>query len=623
MNQFKLRLLFLSLLLVAGAVAVIVRLFSIQVLHGKEYAAQSRLQSHQRCILPAERGSIYDRGGRILAASTVKDVSLTEDVFSAYNTRTNKRALLKRVYPLGKAEGPLIGYIGRDGYGLGGIEFAFDTYLRGEDGWAIVQKDGRNHRYRKIGLPYKEPRRGGDVYLTIDAEIQKIAYSVLRGAVERQGARGGMCMVMDPSSGAILAMVNEPSFDPNSPSAYPLIQRLNTCVSAIYEPGSTFKLITAAAALQDNIVKESDVFDGNNGVYVIRGETIRDHHPYGRLTFVQAISKSSNVCFAKVAGKVGSKRLYRYARDFGFGTRTGIECPGEENGILHPVRDWSGRTLATMAIGQEVSTTFLQMMLAYAAVANGGVLVKPQLCTKMMASDGTATETPDCSPVRRIISERNASRLRHLLKTVVDSGTGARAAISGISVAGKTGTAQKIDSAGYSKTASWASFIGFLPVENPQLLCGILIDEPAGNLMGGTAAAPVFKKVVTQIVSHPGLEFAEKILHERIVPAEKKPKDQETGIIASLIPGQNSGSEKKEAPFCVSRTNAAPGNSGVVPGRVPNCLGKDARDAVNMVNLSGMKPFLKGSGTVHRQVPPPGGLTASVAACTLFCSWGG
>jgi cell division protein FtsI (penicillin-binding protein 3) len=619
MKQFKIRLLFIGSLLCVGAAVVIVRLFSIQVLHGEEFAARSRSQSQQRCVLPAPRGTIYDRNGKVLAASTQNDLSLSMDVFGPARMK-GAVAPQKRAYPLGEAEGPVVGYVGRDGYGLGGVEFSFDKYLHGEDGWTILRKDGRNHRDRKIGLPYKGPRPGGDVYLTIDAEIQKIAYSVLKQAVTFQGARGGMCMVVEPATGDILAMVNEPSFDPNAPGKYSLERRSNTCISTVFEPGSTFKIVTAAAALQDNIKNEQDSIDGNNGVYVVYNERIRDHHPYGKLSFVQAMSVSSNVCFAKIARDLGNSRLYRYTGEFGFGSRSGIELPGEEGGIVHPVRSWSGRTLATMAIGQEVSVTFLQMMMAYATVANDGVLVQPRICEKIISSDGTVAETQRVKPVRRILSEQNALRLRSMLRVVVDSGTGKKAAVDNVAIGGKTGTAQKLNSGGYSKTRSWTSFIGFFPVDKPILVCGVVIDEPANNLMGGSSAAPVFKKAVTQIVSHPGLAYAEKILQDRIVPP--KPEGRQSSgaerIANMVVPVGGGRTEHSQQPeSLVRRATAAPSN------QVPDCIGRDARDAVNLINQGGMVPCIIGTGTVRRQYPAAGVRFFSAAVCTLYCSWEG
>ena len=618
MNRFRARVLFFCILFLGAAAAVMVRLFSVQVLHGSEFAARSRSQSQERCIVPANRGAIYDRCGRILAASAQSDFSLTADLLGARTADNGSGRLIKRVYPLREAAGPLVGYIGKDGYGLGGVEFSFDKYLRGEDGWTMVQRDGRNNRYRKIGMPYKNPRPGSNVYLTIDAEIQKIVYSVLKQSVEALKARGGRCMVMDPVTGKILAMVNEPSFDPNFSSRYSIDQRQNACIGAIYEPGSTFKLIDAAAALQENIKKERDVLDGNKGVYVIYHETIRDHERFGRLTFAQAMAYSSNVCFAKIAAEVGAKRLFRYTQDFGFGEKCGIALPGEEGGILHPVRTWSGRTLATMGIGQEISVTLLQMMVAYATVANNGVMVRPQIGEKIMTNDGTAIEQSTVKPVRRVLSEETARRLCAMLKIVVDSGTGKNAGIKNIAVAGKTGTAQKPEGGVYSKTKSWASFIGFLPIGNPVLLCGVVIDEPAANLMGGTAAAPAFRKIMTQIISHPGLEYAEKILNIRAVP------ERETTAISGKVLAGAVAQTLANMPLTgtpITGVDSVAINSGM--RSVPDCRGRDARDAVNLINLHGLVPFVIGTGVVQRQWPPAGSLTTTAHACTLVCTFGG
>ena len=246
-----------------------------------------------------------------------------------------------------------------------------------------------------------------------------------------------MCIVMDPSNGKILAMVNEPSFNPNFPSNYSMISRQNKCISNVYEPGSTFKIITAAAALQDNIMKEQDLIYGNKGVFEIYHQVIRDHSPYGYLTFENALAYSSNVCFAKISNDVGNERLYRFTRDFGFGEKCGVELPGEEAGILHPVKSWSGRTRVTMAMGQEISVTLLQMILPFAAVANGGVLVSPEICEKIVNTDNEVVKSFKYRPVRRVLSEDVAQRLKSMMKKVVDSGTGKNAAIEGVSVAGK------------------------------------------------------------------------------------------------------------------------------------------------------------------------------------------
>jgi cell division protein FtsI (penicillin-binding protein 3) len=637
MNKLKVRLLLVCMVLGLGGAAVIFRLFTIQVLDSKRYSERSRNQSQLRQILIAKRGTIYDCNGKMLALTTEKKVMLKPGDTKDGANSTN------RIYPLGDIAGSVLGYVGRDGYGLGGVEFAYDNYLRGEDGWIILQKDGKNHKYRKIGLPERDPVPGDDIYLTIDASIQKITQAVLRQTVENFKAKGGWCIVMDPSSGKILAMANEPSFDPNFTSMYSMADRQNKCISYTYEPGSTFKVITASTALQEGIKKENDLIDGNNGRYEIFHQVIRDHEPYGLLTFTKALSYSSNVCFAQIANEIGNEKLFNYTKNFGFGIRSGIDLPGEEVGIVHPVSEWSGRSRVTVAIGQELSVTLLQITLAYAAVANGGVLVEPVICDKIVDENGKVVDSATYKPVRRVLKEDIAKRLRTMLADVAADGTGKKAAIEGIVVGGKTGTAQKPDSGKYSRWRSWSSFIGFIPADKPELLCSVVIDEPAGGEMGGVAAAPAFNKIMTQIISHPELHYAEKILGKNSVVSQDEnteyitvpvvsglTKDSAEKILKkSRIQYQFAGSGKiimyqtPKAGAKIDRTRMLTAyfdNSSTNQRVVPDCKGKDLRDAVNLVNLNGLTPYIVGFGKVKKQFPEVGTMMHAAEACTLICA---
>jgi len=620
---------------VAAAVAamfcvVLGRLFFVQVLSASTYASQSRKQSQQRSIVAATRGSIFDAQGRVLAQSIQKQMNPTPDI-SAFVTsgqqRTTPAHAVTRIYPYGELAGTLLGYTGRDGQGLGGIEFLFDRELCGENGWAILQRDGRNFRYGKIGLPRKEPQNGCDVYLTTDIEIQKVVQKVLVETIARHGARGGMCMVMDPATGRILAMADEPSFNPNIPSDYPMDRRTNRCVNSVYEPGSTYKVITAASILQEGAKKETDVVDGSGGVYQVYDQVIRDTKPYGKLTFTQALSHSSNVCFAKLARELPAQTQYRYAKDFGFGSRSGVELPGEETGQVKPVSAWSGRTQVTMAIGQEISVTFLQMMLAFSAVANGGVLVEPQICENVVEPNGVSRQIDQYHPVRRVISESVALRLRHMMQTVVDSGTGHGAWMSGIPIAGKTGTAQKIDTStgAYSMTRYWSSFIGFVPVENPVLVCGVVIDEPAAGESGGMAAAPAFKQIVSETISNPGIVYGERIL---LACRESQRTARELAAAADSAKGAGrSGSEvvrtaahASSRDSVAARPDEAPPAAGATFVNVPRVTDLDARDAVGRIVRFGLTPYVRGLGTVRSQSPLAGFRTHRADVCTLFCA---
>lgn len=602
MQQFKNRMVIVAILLIIAGVTVIGRLFTIQVLDNKRYAERSRDQTQQRSITPAKRGIITDRTGKPLAVSMQQGIAVEPEVFLTGDKTSRKKASgksIQRVYPYGDVAGPLLGYVGTDGNGLGGVELTFDRYLRGEDGWVILQKYGAKHRYRKIGLPEKKPKNGGTITLTVDINVQAIVQSVLRQAVTSLNAKNGLCIVMDPHTGDILAMANEPSFNPNLVSRYSIEERQNRCISTVYEPGSTFKVVTASAALQEKIKSEEDLIFGDNGSYQIFNQTIRDHEKYGYLTFAKAMTVSSNICFAKVANEIGNDRFYRYVRDFGFGEKTGIALPGEEGGIVHPVKRWSGRTRVTMAMGQELSTTLLQMMLPYAAIANGGVLVSPNIMSKITTAGGALIDSSSCKPVRRVISEDVAARLRVILTDVVENGTGKRAHIERVLVAGKTGTSQKPDSGGYSQTRSWSSFIGFVPVDKPELLCGVMIDEPARGEMGGEAAAPYFKKIITQVISNPELEFAEKIFEQTVSDSGETP----VTIVAEKIDNKDRHTD-----------------TSAVGDGLPDCTGKELREAINMVNRRGFIPYAVGSGIVERQTPSSGTKKDSAPVCTLYCS---
>ncbi|MBD3243837.1 MAG: PASTA domain-containing protein [Chitinivibrionales bacterium] len=640
MRTFRIRLAFVSVLLSLLGGMVLAKLVSIQVIHADEFSQRSRQQSLQRRVVRAPRGRLLDRKGRELAVSVEGG---------------GDDAAAGRLYPHGDLAAPVLGFIGRDGYGLGGAELAFDGMLRGEDGWTIVQRDARatNGRQRKynVDLPSKPATPGADIYLTIDLDIQTILQNVLKQTLERFDARGVMGMVMDPKTGRILAMASEPSFDPNVVTRYSLAQRANRCISHNYEPGSTFKLVAAAAALEEKRFNEGDVLDANHGVYVVYDQSIRDHQPFTTLTFTQALTHSSNVCFAKVADRLGSETFYRYTRNFGFGQRTGIALPGEEEGIVHPIRAWSGRTRVTMAIGQELTATLLQVMMLFGAVANDGVLLQPRICERVVDTEGEVVDSATSRPVRRVVSSTVAARLRTMLQTVVDSGTGTRAGIDGVAVAGKTGTSQKLDEdkQGYSDSLFYASFVGFAPVDDPALLCGIVVDEPATGKAGGLAAAPAFRQVVTQAISHPDLEYAERILGQRpvgpiedeerirvpmlcglpVLEAERRLREADIGFQvigdADTVTHQSplSGARLAAGAFVKLYANDSPiiGADSTVRVAVPECRGKDLRDALSLLNIRGLTPYVKGAGRVVRQFPPVGTVTEETAVCTLECAF--
>ena len=634
----KARVYFLFVCIGIALSVLLVRLFSLQVVRNSEFSEISRIQTQQRSVLFSQRGKVLDASGNVLIRNL--DQQLEPKKESRTFLRSQKQTIPwhhlnarrpQRVYPFEDIGGAILGYCGKDGYGLSGVEYSFDTELRGEDGWTIWQRDGLNNKYQKFGNPQKHPINGPDLTLTLDIEIQKIVQHVLEKRVHELSAKGGLAIMMDPNNGEILALAQAPAFNPNTPKRYPVIDRRNRCINFIYEPGSTFKVITAAAALQEKMVEAETIIDGADGAYKVYDQVIRDRKPFGQISVAEALQYSSNVCFAKIADKLGDKRLYHYANNFGFGAKTGVRLPGEEAGILHPISQWSGRTLATMAIGQEISVTFMQMVVAMSAAINGGVLPKPVI------QKSAASLSPQQNSVRRVISRDVSKSIRFMLERVVSDGTAKSARIKDIPMGGKTGTSQKLDAEtrSYSSSKYWSSFIGFVPVEKPLLICGVLIDEPLNGEGGGTAAGPAFKQIIQQIISSPNLDYAKKILPtDHIVVAQKsdshnssqkKPKDSINIEHAKIeIKGEEKVSSiNRFAGFMKSfRKNRESINTQINEDEinVPNCIGKDARNAIYDLLASGIEPHIKGRGTVTRQFPRVGSMIKSTQACTLYCA---
>jgi len=640
---YKARVIAVSVFLVIFFLAVAGKLFTIQILDGGKYALNSKMQAQRRDITYGRRGDIYDRRGRLLAFSVPGRLALGLDVLGA--GETGGKAVVQRVYPMGEVAGPVLGYVNDDGFGVSGAEYTFDHDLLGVIGWEIVHRDGKQRTYKKIGLPGQAPKDGADLYLTIDVNLQKIVQSVLKQTAESLNAKGAMCIVMDPRTGKILAMANEPSFNPNIPSSYTLADRQNKPISLIFEPGSTFKTVTASAALQEGAYAENDLINGNNGTFVIYGDTIRDDSRQGLITFSRALAVSSNVCFAQIANGFSNERFYNYVRDFGFGAKTGIALQGEEGGILRPANTWSGRTRVTMAYGYEISATFLQMMMAYAAVANGGLLLTPVICERVEKKDGTKTNVAAVKAVRRVISEETARRLRKMMQGVVETGTGKQAVIPGIPVGGKTGTSRKSEIGGYTKQKHWSSFIGFLPADEPTLLCGVVIDEPAGGIGGGAAAAPAFKKIMSLALAHPELDFSDKILKPAAVQDSQSRHIKlpdfsgrkmatvtalldsmkipfrivgDSGVVRHQTPAAGTFAANKIGEVVLFTDDPPPLGDGAVRV-IPDAIGKDLRDAFNIFNAKGIPIYAVGSGKVLKQSIAPGQIMNKAVVCTLYC----
>lgn len=565
--QKKLRERILLMATIVGVWMLVVgaRLFYLQVVKHSAWQAMAERQQQRTIRITPIRGTIYDSAGRELAKSVeaqsifavpaeVEDVGRTagelarvlsvsvdalreklserrEFVWIKRKVSANEATAVKvlnlpgihfvtenkRIYPNNELAAHILGYSGIDEVGLDGVELAYDSVIRGKEAYILVHKDARGRTYERT---QRSPVRGQDVVLTIDSAIQFQTEKELRAAVRRSQARSGMAIVLEPSTGEILALANVPTFDPNGFSSVSEDQRRNRAIRDIYEPGSVFKIVTYAAALEEGVIRPSESLDGMGGRIVLAGHTIRDHKTFSRLSIREAIEQSSNTAAVQVANRVGRQRLSEYIERFGLGRRTGVDLPGEAKGIVRPPNRWSLVSTGAVAIGQEIGVTGLQMAAAVAAIANDGVWVQPHVVRSVRSRNGEVLM--EAKPERRrVISSRTARILADLLEGVVLRGTGRLARLDGYSAAGKTGTAQQIDprTRRYSTSRYVASFAGFAPVKDPRVVVLVAIDGPRGKHLGGEVAAPVFKKI------------AEAALHALGVPPDEAPRA--TPIIAS------------------------------------------------------------------------------------------
>lgn len=533
--------------MMAWMLIVIVRLGQIQVVRHDDYVERAARQQERTVALAPVRGSIYDAHGRLLAESvvshslyadpqsieevsevverigSVEGLGVREDVLRSRLGRGGEFAWLarqvddelyervmalgipgiysveehRRRYPNEALLASVLGMVGIDGQGLGGIEHSLDKFVRGRPGVVTLLRDARRGSYLVNAEATNGPVDGFNLVLTVDEVVQYITERALEDAVESSRAKSGTAIVIDPRNGAILAMASYPDFDPNEYTESPQENWRNRVVQDVFEPGSTFKIVTAAAAIEEGIVTPSAMIDCGDGSIVLGGKTVREHggHAYGVISFEDVLVESSNVGFVKVGMQLGPDRLYDYSRRFGFGDRTGIELPGESVGILRPVDQWSALSNGIIAFGQEIAATPLQVVLATATIANGGVRVSPRIVDRVVDASGeTVFEPPPQEPVR-VVSDRTAAIMNEMLKAVVSRGTGKNAAIPEYVVAGKTGTAQKAGPGGYLPNKTIASFTGYVPADRPRLAILVAIDEPRTSQYGGEIAAPAFREI--------------------------------------------------------------------------------------------------------------------------------
>jgi cell division protein FtsI (penicillin-binding protein 3) len=513
----------------------------------------------------------------------------------------------KRFYPNGSLAANVLGFVGLDGNGLAGIEQVYNEKIVGEPGKLFIEKDSRGKAYESTEIP---GRAGQTIVLTLDQSIQYQAEAALASAIRQSRARSGTAIVLDPHTGEILALANAPTFDPNDAGAASPAARANWALQNIYEPGSTFKIVAFSAAIEKGLARPSDIIDCQMGSITVAKRVIHDHHPFGSLTIADALAKSSNVAAIKLGLRVGNETMYDYIKRFGFGARTEIELPGETVGLVRPVNRWQPSSIGSIAIGQEVGVTPLQMAAAFGALANDGLRVAPHLIREIRTASGTTSYRPNPEQ-RRVISKETAGALRGMLEGVTLNGTAKKAQLDGYTAAGKTGTAQKIDpkTRTYSRTKYVASFVGFAPVTNPAIVIIVVIDEPAGAYHGGDVAAPVFRQIAEQILPEMGIipdtNFKPpKELVARVMQTPEqisKLRDEEIlreQFRASTLPQVAARDNKGgEIVYAVARSNAV---------LMPDLQGRSVRDVARACAQLGMQLEAHGEGRVVRQMPEPG-----------------
>ena len=648
MIGLRTRVLVLAGILAVAFAGVVGRLGWLQVVRHGDLAALAERQYSRTVVLPAQRGPIVDRQGAALATSSPAESLFAQpralgdpvrvaarlapliatperEVHAALTsgkpfvwlrrrlppaTAAEVRALREpglgflpeplRLYPNRELAAHVVGFEGADG-GLEGIERAMNDVLTGGPGKVVVGRDALGREVVTEAV-VQQPRPGHGVMLTLDRTIQYLAEREIDAAYRRTHAKAAMAIAMDPRTGDVLAMAIRPTFNPNAFLDVPSRDHWrNRAVTDPFEPGSTFKIILAAAALQEGVVHPDERIYAENGRITIAKTTIHDWKKYGWLTFGEVLQNSSNVGSIKVGLTLGRDRYYRYMTAFGFGAPTGVGLAGESRGQLRDPQRWSALSLPTMSIGQEISVTAMQMVAAFGAIANGGTLMQPRLVRAVFDADGRETRRFEPQAVRQVISPETSRTLTRLMTQVVAAGTGHNAAIAGYEVAGKTGTAQKLDPATrrYSRNPGVLSFIGFAPADEPRLVMLVMLDEPKNEKWGSEAAAPIFSAIGGEVLRY----------------LDVPPRD---ATPLSIVTGPADGAAGR-----VRLASAVAAEAGGDARTMPDLRGRPLRQALAALAPLGVTVKLAGhGGRVAEQTPSPGETLEAEAGVRLTLTGG-
>ncbi|HZP37912.1 MAG TPA: penicillin-binding transpeptidase domain-containing protein [Methylomirabilota bacterium] len=652
------RTLIFAACLACAFVVLLARLAYLQVWKHEEYSRLAENQHAKTVPLRPKRGPILDRNGQALAVSSRADTlyvtpakvedaprlaarlapilgeparevlrkltvsrkfapvrrRLPPDMARAVQQLKDPSLTLVedslRLYPNRELAAQLIGFEGADGKGLAGMEQAWDAHLAGVEGRAVVERDALGRDVSGAPIVLKPAVAGQGLVLTIDATIQYLAEKEVDAAWRRTHAKAAMAVAMDPRTGEILAMAIRPTYNPNAFGAATDDDRRARAVTDPFEPGSTFKVIMAASALEEGVIHPTDRIFGENGAITVANATIHDWKKYGWLTFSEVLQNSSNVGSIKVGLMLGKERYYKYITAFGFGAPTNLGLPGESRGLLRPPSQWSGLSLATMSIGQEISVTAVQMVAAFAAVANGGRLMQPQIIRAVLDGQGREVRSFEPIAVRQVISPDTARTLTEMMVNVVKNGTGHNAAIPGYDVAGKTGTAQKMDPATkrYSRAPGVLSFVGFVPADDPRLAMIVLLDEPKNEKWGSEAAAPIFAAI-----------GREALRYLDVPPRDVSPVPIVHAEMASAAPDPPRGAETSGPALDAGAVPAGAEDTApaVVAGVMPRLTGLSLRQAMETLAPHGVRLEISGRGVVASQQPAAGAPLPAGTLCRL------
>jgi len=654
--KYKPRISILAGFIILSWVGLCVRLFQVQVLNGERYQMAVVNQSQKKQILPANRGNIFDRKNKPLTRNIihytltanphkVKDKfglataisertgqpkekylkKLNSNAKFSYLERNIQRETLgtleittfegliierkyRRFYPHNHVAAQVLGFTNIDDEGISGIEKDFNSYLTGKPGAVYKTKGWSGKIQHKSGMPFQAPMDGCNIQLTLDLEYQSILEEELKRRQIETNALSATGIIMDPQSGEILAMASTPGFDNNQfGTSVPAQQRVRA-ITDQFEPGSTFKVVSAVSAVSKNKVSLKEEFNCENGEYAYYNITVRDHDEHAMLTLPQIIQFSSNIGVIKVMERVGTKSLYQTSRDFGFGSTTGISLAGETGGKLSTLKNWSAVSLGQISMGHEVGVTAIQLASAYCAVANGGYLVMPRLVQQIIDQNQEVVYTEEPSVIRKIADEKTMEKVRKMLRNVVMDGTGHNADISGWDIAGKTGTAQKWIDGQYSNDKFISNFVGFFPYQNPQLLAFIMLDEPNQPYhWGSEGAAIAFKRIMKRIIS----------MDDDIKPPTR---DSDEGIFAYQLP-KNDLIIRNEPAITIQASSLPLGLSTAArfsnKVEMPEIRGFSMRKAMTSLRQAGLKYKIQGSGKVAWQSPKPGTILNKGYTCTV------